>query len=1041
MSVQVKNQLPMRLKFKIQPFQTEAVQSVVDCFIGQEPPTGWTYRIDPGKQHKPTKAEQAKLPGNEIEEELPGWRNADLTISDEKLLENIQAVQRRQNLFVSECLEESAGCRCNLDVEMETGTGKTYCYIKTIFELNKQYGWGKYIIMVPSVAIREGVYKSLQITADHFAESYGKKVRFFIYNSKSLHDLESFSSDSGINVMVINIQAFNATGADNRRIYDILDDFQSRRPIDVISANRPILILDEPQKMEGPKTLDALRKFKPLMLLRYSATHKVPRNKIHRLDAVDAYNQKLVKKIAVRGITVKGIAGTAPYLFLDSIEISSKAPVAKLEMEIRQKSGAIVRKLKRIGKKDDLFSLSNELRQYKGYVISEIDARTKTVEFTNGQTIHAGEAMGDGAEEALRRIQIRETIKSHLEKEKALYPKGIKVLSLFFIDEVAKYRDYSQPDEKGEYARIFEEEYAQLVENELAELTPEEDKLKAYWQGFEPASVHDGYFSIDKNKRLVDPANIKKTGEEKGLSDDVTAYDLILKNKEKLLSLTDERGGPVRFIFSHSALREGWDNPNVFGMCMLKHSESTISRRQEVGRGLRLCVNQNGDRIDNPAIVHDVNVLTVIANESYKDFVAGLQNEISSALSARPRKADEAYFTNKTLRTPEGDVQVTPAMAKQIYRYLLKNDYTDDNDSITAAYYDAKEQDSRAPLPPDLAPYAEQVFSLIDSVYSDAQLPMPEDERRQETNRLNDNFQKKEFKELWERINRKAVYSVHFDSKELIRNCIAAINKELTVTPLQYTVASGSQVQSVTVDQLKQGEAFHLEETTDELQVSAHSQVRYDLVGRLAEQTQLTRATIAAILGGISEPNFAKFRQNPEHFITEATRLIKEQKATAIIEHLTYDVLEERYDMDIFTAERQKIDKTAVKERLKKHIYEHIATDSTIERNFAEELDASNEVVVYAKLPRGFYIPTPLGEEGYNPDWAISFKSGTVKHIYFVAETKGSMSTMQLRKIEEKKIDCAKKFFDSLNLKIGSEKIKYDVVTSFSKLMEIVTQH
>lgn len=1036
-SKKTNNPGPMRLKFKIQPFQTEAVQSVTDCFAGQPLSTGLTYRIDPGKQRKPELQEQAKLAAVP-EEEMPGLRNTDLALSDEQLLENIQAVQHRQNLFVSEKLEESAGCRCNLDIEMETGTGKTYCYIKTIFELHKQYGWSKYIIMVPSVAIREGVYKSLQITADHFAETYGRKARFFIYNSKSLHELESFSSNSGINVMVINIQAFNATGADNRRIYEVIDDFQSRRPMDVISANRPILILDEPQKMEGPKTLDALKKFKPLMLLRYSATHRVPRNKIHRLDAVDAYNQKLVKKIAVRGITVKGIGGTAPYMFLDSIEISSKAPVARLEMEIRQKSGAIVRKLKRLGKKDDLFTLSGDLRQYKGYVVSEIDARTNAVEFINGRSIRAGEAMGDGAEEALRRIQIRETIKSHLDKERALHARGIKVLSLFFIDEVAKYRDYSQPDEKGDYARIFEEEYEQLVEEELAALSPEEAALKAYWQKFTPSSVHDGYFSIDKNKRLVDPSVIKK-GEEKGLSDDVTAYDLILKNKEQLLSLTDGRGGPVRFIFSHSALREGWDNPNVFGMCMLKHSESTISRRQEVGRGLRLCVNQNGERIDHPSIVHDVNVLTVIANESYQDFVAGLQSEVSAALSARPRKADEAFFTGKVLRTPAGDVQVTPAMAKQIYRYLVKNDYTDDNDAITEAYYEAKEQENRAALPPELATYAEQVFALIDSVYSDAQLPVPEDERRQETNRLNDNFQKQEFKALWEKINRKAVYSVHFDSKELIDNCIATIDKELVVAPLQYTVAAGAQVQSITVDQLKQGDAFRLESsTTDVLQSSAHSQVRYDLVGKLAEHTQLTRATITAILSGIAEHVFAKFRQNPEHFITEASRLINEQKATIVIEHLSYDVLTERYDTDIFTAERQKIDKTAVKERLKKHIYDYVATDSNIERSFAEELDASTEVVVYAKLPRGFFIPTPI--DNYNPDWAISFKSGVVRHIYFVAETKGSMSTMQLRKIEEKKIDCARKFFEKLNLKAGPEKVKYEVVTSFSSLMDIVTQ-
>ncbi|MDR3357382.1 MAG: DEAD/DEAH box helicase family protein [Desulfovibrio sp.] len=1027
-------QAPMRLKFKIQPFQTEAVQSVVDCFAGQPLSTGLTYRLDPGKQRKPARPEQGKLSTAEPAEEIPGLRNADLALSDERLLENIQAVQRGQNLFVSDKLEESAGCRCNLDIEMETGTGKTYCYIKTIFELHKQYGWSKYIIMTPSVAIREGVYKSLQITADHFAETYGRKARFFIYNSKSLHELESFSSDSGINVMIINIQAFNATGADNRRIYEVIDDFQSRKPIDVISANRPILILDEPQKMEGPKTLDALKKFRPLVLLRYSATHRKTRNKIHRLDAVDAYNQKLVKKIAVRGITVKGIGGTAPYMFLDSIEVSSKAPVAGLEMEIRQKGGVIARKLKRLGKKDDLFALSGELRQYKGYVVSEIDARTDTVEFANGRSLRAGEAMGDGAEEALRRIQIRETIKSHLDKERGLHARGIKVLSLFFIDEVAKYRDYSREDTNGEYARIFEEEYAEILAEELTGLMPEETSLKEYWQRDAIPKVHEGYFSIDKNKRLVDPSGIKTRGEEAGLSDDVTAYDLILKKKERLLSFEE----PVRFIFSHSALREGWDNPNVFGMCMLKHSESAISRRQEVGRGLRLCVNQTGERIDHPAIAHDVNVLTVVANESYKDFVAGLQSEISAALSARPRRADEAYFTGKLLRAPEGDIRVTPAMAKQIYRYLIKNDYTDDNDAITSGYYEAKAQESPAALPSELAPYAEQVFALIDSVYSDAQLPVPEDERRQEINRLNDNFRKQEFKALWEKINRKAVYSVHFDSDELVQHCITAIDKELAVTPLQYTMTAGIQAQSVSVDQLKQGEAFHLESSsTDVLQNSVHSRVRYDLIGKLAEHAQLTRATVTAILSGIAGHVFAEFRRNPEHFITEAARLINEQKATIIIERLGYNELTERYNTDIFTAERQKIDKTAVKERLKKHIYDYVATDSNTERSFAEELDASAEVVVYAKLPRGFLIPTPVGD--YNPDWAITFKSGVVRHIYFVAETKGSMSTMQLRKIEEKKIDCAGKFFAKLNLaSADKDKVIYEVVNSYQKLMEIV---
>ena len=657
----------MKLKFKVQPYQTTAVESVIDCFAGQVNSAGVTYRVDPGRGKQIAPAGYLQT----LSESL-GFRNAPCQLSDGQVLANIQAVQRRQNLPLSSALVPSAGCNINLDVEMETGTGKTYCYIKTIFELHKLYGWSKFIIVVPSIAIREGVLKSLAITAEHFTESYGKKIRFFAYNSRQLHHLESFSSDAGINVMVINIQAFNATGKDNRRIYDELDDFQSRKPIDVISSNHPILILDEPQKMEGKKTLEALSKFKPLMILRYSATHRTTHNKIHRLDALDAYNLKLVKKIAVRGIAVKGLAGTNAYLYLESIEISKKAPVALIEMEVRQ-GGGIKRIVKRLERGRDLFAESNELDQYKGFVIAQIDATTDTVEFTNGQVLTAGDATGDITEMTMRRIQIREAIKAHLDKEQALFTQGVKVLSLFFIDEVAKYRDYSQPGEKGEYARIFEEEYESLKAEILAALPANTNAYCQFLQAIPVERTHNGYFSIDKkSRRLVDPSIVKR-GEEAGLSDDVDAYDLILKDKESLLSFPtagddaeSRKKKEVRFIFSHSALREGWDNPNVFVMCMLKHSDNTISRRQEVGRGLRISVNLHGDRMDNPATVHDVNVLTVVASESYKDFVSNLQQEISASLSERPRKADEAYFTGKIITTENGPVEITPAMAKQI---------------------------------------------------------------------------------------------------------------------------------------------------------------------------------------------------------------------------------------------------------------------------------------------------------------------------------------------------------------------------------------
>ena len=1028
----------MKLKFKTQAYQTAAVQAVVDCFKGQVPQQGGVrYRLDPGVKTREPASLQASLDlglATDATADLEAaFRNADLTLTETALLDNIQSVQRLQNLPLSPELVKTRVSKINLDIEMETGTGKTYCYIKAIFELNKQYGWSKFIIVVPSIAIREGVAKSLAITADHFLETYQKKARFFIYNSKQLHHLESFSSDAGINVMVINVQAFAARGADNRRIYDVLDDFQSRKPIDVISANRPILILDEPQKMEGAATLKSLEEFKALMVLRYSATHRTTHNKIHRLDALDAYNQKLVKKIAVRGISVKGLAGTNAYLYLQGIDISNKkAPEARVEFEQKLASGTIKRVVRKLQKGDNLFSngFSNELDQYRGYVVSDISAVTDTLGFTNGVELSVGEAIGDVNEAALRRIQIREAIKAHFDKEEALFQQGIKVLTLFFIDEVAKYRDYAASDEKGEYARVFEEEY-QLYLNEVLDLdeTPYIQHLKR----IAVDKTHSGYFSIDKKtKRLADP-DVEKRGENAGLSNDVDAYDLILKDKERLLSLSE----PVRFIFSHSALREGWDNPNVFVICTLKHSDNTISRRQEVGRGLRLSVNQHGDRIDHPSVVHDINVLTVVASESYKDFVTNLQRDISESLSARPRVADEAYFTGKVLRTEGGDVEVTPQLAKQIYKYLLKHDYTDDADRISSAYHEAKKEGALAALPPDLAPYAEQVFQLIDSVFSEGQLPDMEDGRKRKKLVPNDNFEKQEFKALWARINRKAAYSVQFDSGELVTKAVKELDENLRVTPLQYTIQRGEQSAQVTYDGMKNGDAFVLKATETEKNThSIQSAVKYDLIGKLAEGTQLTRRTIADILRGINVAVFAQFKTNPEHFIAEAVRLINEQKATMIIEHLAYDPVEDKFELDIFTAGQTKQDFSKAGEKLERHIYDYVLTDSNIEREFVRELDTCTDVVVYAKLPKGFFIPTPVGD--YNPDWAISFKEGAVKHVYFVAETKGSMSTMDLRPIEKTKIDCARKFFDSINKKYVRENVKYDVVDSFGKLMELV---
>lgn len=575
---------------------------------------------------------------------------------------------------------------------------------------------------------------------------------------------------------------------------------------------------------------------------------------------------------------------------------------------------------------------------------------------------------------------------------------------------------------------MFEEEYNQ----QLAEvLTLEDTPYNRYLNGIATGRTHEGYFSIDKKtKRMVDPETGKKSTE----TDDVDAYDLILRKKEQLLKFEE----PVRFIFSHSALREGWDNPNVFVICTLKHSDNSDSesgdrrRRQEVGRGLRLSVNQHGDRMDNPATVHQINVLTVVASESYKDFVTALQRDISEGLSERPRVADQAFFKGKVLKTASGDVEVTVEMATDVEFYLIQNGYVDKKRNITQKYHDARKEGQLAELPAELAAYADHVLGLIDSVFSESQLPSISDDRKAKTNPLNANFDKAEFKALWNRINRKAAYTVEFETPELVVKCVKALEAELKVSPMQYTVVAGEQADTATYDGIRQGESFKVtESTTDFHRASAHSAVKYDLIGRLAGETQLTRATVASVLQGINKAVFSQYRTNPEDFMQKAARLMNEQKATVIVEHIAYDPTGDTHTMDIFTQDKPKEDfSKAVKAN--HHIYDYVFTDSKNERDFVRELDASTEVVVYAKLPRGFFIPTPVGN--YNPDWAIAFQQGKVKHVYFVAETKGSMSSMDLRKIEESKIECARKFFT----KITSDQVKYDVVDGYGKLMELV---
>lgn len=1005
----------MRLQFRHQKFQSDAANAICEAFNGQ-PFHSPTYMIDPGLGQI----------GLEDARNFTGFNNAPVVIGDDKILENIRNIQRSGQIKPSESLDG----RYNLTVEMETGVGKTYTYIKTMYELNKRYGWSKFIIVVPSVAIREGVYKSFQMTEDHFAEDYGKKIRYFIYNSAQLTELDRFASDSSINAMIINSQAFNARGKDARRIYMKLDDFRSRRPIDILAKTNPILIIDEPQSVEGAATKERLKEFTPLATLRYSATHRADSvyNMIYRLDALEAYNKKLVKKIAVKGISVSGSTATEGYIYIQSINLSKGNPTATIEFDIKGKTG--IRKVSRIVTEGyNLFDNSGELAEYKdGYTILRIDGRDSSVEFTNGKKLYAGDVIGSVSEEQLRRIQIRETILSHIERERQLFAKGIKVLSLFFIDEVAKYRQYDAQGNAtgGTYAQIFEEEYKAIVGNMQLSLDDEEGYLK-YLESISEDQTHAGYFSIDKKSgRIID----SKLGDKKErTSDDADAYDLIMKDKERLL----DRREPVRFIFSHSALREGWDNPNVFQICTLKQSGSDVRKRQEVGRGLRLSVNQVGERMDENVLsheeIHNVNVLTVIANESYDSFAKGLQSEIAEAVADRPRKVQAKLFEEK----------FGEDTALVIYESLIENGYIKRGE-LTEKYYEAK-QNGSLEVPEEISGHIQEVISVLDSVY-DPNINKPENARKNTVNLTldKDKLNSRAFQELWSRINSRSYYTVSFDEDELIKRAITELNSKLRVSKIYFKVEKGEQTKKIeSKAQLQAGEAFVRadmvrEEASSYLEMKASSSVRYDLVGKVVSETGLTRKAVASILVGIEKSIFDQFGNNPEEFILRAANIINEQKATAIIEHITYDKLTSEFNTNIFTEPDLKKGALGVNAiEAKRHLYDYVIYDSTNERDFANQLEThSQEVEVYVKLPKGFYINTPVGK--YNPDWAIAFYEGKVKHIYFVAETKGDMSSMELREIEKAKAHCAREHFRA----ISGENIKYDVVSSYDKLWELV---
>ena len=1025
----------MKLQFKIQQYQTDAVESTVDIFNGQPNQGLLDYKMDQGKVYVIDNGKRIEQKGIGFSEYDTGYKNGEIVLSEDELLKNIHQIQTQNNIHLSSEVIKRLGA-CQLDIEMETGTGKTYVYIKTMFELNKRYGWTKFIVVVPSIAIREGVKKSFDITQDHFMELYGKKARYFVYNSDNLNQIDTFSQSADISVMIINTQAFNTSmkeGAKNkyaRIIYDPRDEFGSRKPIDVIAANRPIIILDEPQKMGGAATQTALARFNPLFTLNYSATHRETHNPVYVLDALDAYNQKLVKKIEVVGFELRNLKGTESYIYFDSVVLSkNEPPMVRMEIDVQSKSGNIKRAYKNVGEGDDLYYLSGEMEQYRGYMLTEIDPLRGKAIFGNGVTLNVKDIQGNITADHKARIQIRETIKAHFRKESALFKRGIKCLSLFFVDEVANYRQYDEDGNQllGRYGEIFEQEYMAELNNNQNMFDPD---YMSYLGSISAHATHAGYFSIDKKGHAINSA-LKRGSDQ---SDDISAYDLILKNKERLLSLDE----PVRFIFSHSALREGWDNPNVFQICSLRQSNSVSQKRQEVGRGLRLCVDRYGVRQDNDALpeeVHKVNRLTVIASEGYATFVADLQHDIRQDLYDRPTKADVDFFTGKIVTCDDGaKYTVTKNDAQEIYFQLRMKGYITKDGEVTETFRKACTEETLLPLADELQPMSNSVMKLVQSIYDPSVLKGMIDDASKTTtpdNKLNDNFMKKEFQELWRRINHKYAYTVSFDSEELIEKAVGAINKELEVTQLSYVVTRGEQKDNTSLDDMKHGDMMRQKESaTEKLKTDIVSNIRYDLLGKISSATRLTRKTVATILSKIRPQKFGMYKANPEEFIRKVTRLIMEQKATIIVEHISYNRLEGKFDSDIFTQEKHGTIDRAFEG--KKSIVDYVFTDSEGERKFVGQIDTAKEVAVYAKLPKGFHIPTPVGN--YSPDWAIAFQEGEVKHIYFVAETKGSMSSMDLREIEKGKIACAEKLF----AQISTSNVKYGKVDSFETLMDIV---
>lgn len=972
-------------------YQKDAIDAVVDIFEGQEIcQTTFTVTSAPVVDKHGQMDALAASEQNEL-----GVGNR-LRLIDEELLENTQQVQLVNGLKQSNELNGK-----DFTVEMETGTGKTYVYLRSIFEFNQKYGFTKFIIVVPSVAIKEGVYKSLQITEDHFRTLYDNtQFDYFVYDSSKREQVRSFATNDYIQVMVINIDAFRKSFTDPTKetkanlIHRADDRLSGMKPIEFIRSTNPIVIIDEPQSVDTTaKSKEAIASLNPLCTFRYSATHVDKHNPLYKLDSIDAYEHKLVKQIEVASLNVQDGHNKA-YIKLINVD-NRKSPItAQVEMDVNQ-SGGVKRMKKKVKAGDDLLELSKGRDLYDGYVINDIycEEGNEYIDFTSKpDVIRLGDSIGGVDDDAQKRLQIRKTIEEHLEKELKLVPQGIKVLSLFFIDRVANYRSYNDEGQmvKGKYAQWFEEEYRQIVSKPKYQSLFGEIDL-----GINPEDVHNGYFAADKRKK-TDPENLIRYKDSSGsTADDESAYNLIMKEKEKLLSFDTK----LRFIFSHSALREGWDNPNVFQICTLNETASTIKKRQEIGRGLRLAVNQKGERIHG----FDVNTLTVMANESYEDFVSQLQKEIEDEEGIHFGMVEKHQFANIVVaHEGEKPKYLGADQSEKVWQHLVDQGYIDTKGKVQDKLkLDLK--DNKVSLPDDVKDIAGPISSVLKKVAGGLNIKNRDEK---ETVKLNKQvYLSDDFKELWGRIKHKTVYRVDFDPEDLINTCAKEIEKNLIVGKTRFNY-----------DKAKVAtERSGLELTDETSQTHVYDIRDYqlpDIVSFLQNETNLTRRSIVMILKKCNRLN--DFKNNPQKFIDEVTGIITNQMRLFIVDGIKYHKIgdEHFYAQELF--EDQELTGYLNKNMLEtqKSVYDHVVYDSDTEETFARAFEKSEDIKLYAKLPGWFKIDTPLG--GYNPDWAVLVEQDGKEKLYFVVETKSSLFSDALRPKEQAKIDCGTAHFEAL---------------------------